>query len=424
MPVRPAANLLFQISLFISTSSSADFLNILNSNSNIYFIGRKTNFAAMNGITIKEVKTKQEMEDFVTMTDKLYADCPYYVPDLRMDIRNTFNPEKNAGLEFSDIRPFLAYDEKGNIAGRIAGIINHRANERWQTRNVRFGFFDFIDRTDVSASLLQAVEQWGKSQGMDTIQGPMGITDFDKEGMLIEDFDRMGSMNTLYNHPYYPRHMEALGYEKEVDWVQIRISVPPATPKKYARVARLSKEMFGLKVRKITDNDITRGDYGHRIFQLLNTAYAPIFGFTELSPKQINNFVKQYLPLIDKRLMPIVENEAGELVGVAVTMCSLSLAMRKAKGRLFPFGWYHLLKALKWKPEDNAEMLLIAVRPDYQMLGVNALFFDDLIPIYNKLGIRWAETGPQLEDNVRELTQWKPLNPTFTKRRRCWKKKL
>lgn len=364
------------------------------------------------------------MDDFVKMVERLYADCPYYVPDLRMDIRNTFNPQKNAGLEFTDIQPFIAYDKKGRPVGRIAGIINHKANQKWHTRNIRFGFFDFIDDTNVSKALLDTVAQWGKERGMDTIQGPMGITDFDKEGMLLEDYDRMGSMNTLYNYPYYPQHMERLGYKKEVDWVQVRIDIPKEIPAKYARVSRLSKEMFNLKVKKLTTKDINHDGYGQRVFHLLNDAYQPIFGFTELSDKQINNFINQYLSLIDKELITLVENEKGELVGVAITMCSLSHAMRKAKGKLFPFGWFHLLKALKWAPEDNAELLLIAVRPDYQMLGVNAIFFDDLIPIYNKHGIRWAETGPQLEDNVRELTQWKPLNPTFIKRRRCYYKKI
>ena len=385
---------------------------------------QRSNFAAMKDLTIKKVETKHEMDDFVKLTDRLYDGCPYYVPDLRMDVRATFDPKKNAGLEFTDIQPFIAYNEKGDAVGRIAGIINHHANDKWKTKNVRFGLFDFIDDTDVSSALLDAVARWGQERGMDTLQGPMGITDFDKEGMLLEDFDQMGSMNTLYNHPYYPRHMEALGYEKEVDWVQVRIDIPQETPARYVRVAKYAKEMFNLKVKKLTDKDINEFNYGHKVFRLLNEAYQPIFGFTELTDKQIDSFLKQYLALIDKRLVTVVENEKDEVIGVVITMYSLSQAMRKAKGKLFPFGWYHLLKALKWKHEDNAELLLIAVRPDYQMMGVNALFFDDLLPIYKELGIRWAETGPQLEDNVRELTQWKPLNPTFIKRRRCYKKKI
>lgn len=381
-------------------------------------------FAVMKNLTIKKVETKQEMNDFIQLAYNLYADCPYYVPDLEMDIHDTFKPHKNAGLEYSDIQAFVAYDNNGVPVGRIAGIINHRANEKWGVKNVRFAFFDFYDNKEISEKLLKAVETWGKERGMKRIQGPMGITDFDKEGMLIEDFDLIGSMNTLYNYPYYPKHMEALGYEKEVDWLQVRIDIPQEIPPKYHRVAKLSKEMFNLKVKKLTRKDITRIGYGQRVFQLLNEAYAPIFGFAALSDKQIDSFVNQYMSLVDLDLVTVVENEKEEPVGVAITMCSLSKALQKSKGKLFPFGWFHLLKALKWKPEDNAELLLIAVRPDYQMLGVNAIFFDDLIPIYNQHGIRWAETGPQLEDNVRELTQWKPLNPTFTKRRRCYKKNI
>ncbi len=378
----------------------------------------------MKNIRVKKVETKREMNDFVRFAAQLYAGCQYYVPDLNMDIIDSLNPKKNVGSECSEIQPFIAYNAAGKTVGRIAGIINHRANEKWKTKNVRFGFIEFIDDLEVSAALLEAVEQWGKERGMDCIQGPMGIFDFDKEGMLVEDFDKLGSMITIYNYPYYPRHMEKLGYEKEVDWVQVAIEVPREIPPKYARVAKFAGEMFGLHVRKLTNTDISKRGYGKKIFHLLNVAYAPLFGYTELSDKQIDLYIKRYLPLIDKQLLPVIENENGELIGAAVTMGSLSHALRKTKGKLLPFGWYHLLRALKWKREDTAELLLIAVRPDFQGLGVNALFFADLIPIYNKYHFTRAETGPQLEDNMRELTQWKPLNPTYTKRRRCYKKNL
>ncbi|WP_337951293.1 N-acetyltransferase [Paraprevotella clara] len=378
----------------------------------------------MRKVNVKEVNTEREMDDFVGLTERLYAGSPYYVPDMETDIRETFDPRKNAGLDFSDIQPFIAYDEHGNAVGRIVGIINHRANKKWHTKNVRFGFVEFIDDKDVSAALLKAVERWGRERGMDCIQGPMGIFDFDKEGMLVEDFDRIGSMVTIYNPPYYPEHLEALGYEKEVDWVQVSIEVPKDVPDKYARVAELSKEMFGLRSRKLTRADISRRGYGRKVFDLLNVSYSPLFGYTKLSDRQIDTYLKRYLPLLDLRMLSVVENEKGELVGVAITMPSLSHALRKSKGRLWPLGWFYLLRALKWRREEKAEMFLVAVRPDYQGLGVNALFFNDLIPVYNRLGFRYAETGPQLEDNVKELSQWKPLHPTFTKRRRCYKKIL
>ena len=363
------------------------------------------------------------MDDFVRLPRTIYAGNPCYVPDLEADIRDTFDPRKNAGLDFTDIQPFVAYDGEGHAVGRIAGIINHRANQKWGTRNVRFGFIEFTDDARVSAALLHAVEQWGRERGMTRIEGPMGIFDFDKEGMLVEDFDRMGSMVTIYNPPYYPRHLEALGYTKEVDWVQVSVEVPREVPAKYARVARLSGEMFGLHVRKLTTREVKQG-YGRKVFRLLNAAYAPLFGYTELSDRQIDDYLKRYIPLLDWQLLPVVENEQGELVGVAITMPSLSHTLRKTGGRLLPWGWLHLIRALKWKREDKAELFLIAVRPDYQGLGVNALFFADLIPIYNRYGFTRAETGPQLEDNIKELSQWKPLNPTLGKRRRCYGKSL
>lgn len=377
----------------------------------------------MKRIRIKTVKTKHEINDFVNLTDRIYADCPQYVPDLKSDIKDIFNPN-NVILEHSEIKAFVAYDEEGKVTGRILGIINHNANKKWNTRNVRFGYIEFLDDIEISKALLEAVEKWGREKGMEYIQGPMGFFDFDKEGMLIEDFDQTGSMVTIYNPPYYPKHMETLGYKKEVDWVQVCLEVPKEIPAKYSRVAKLSQEMFGLHVKKLNNTDIYKRGYGRKIFNLINTAYSPLFGYTELSEKQIDLYIDKYLPLIDKKMVPVIENEDGELIGVTITMGSLSHAMQKAKGSLFPFGWYHILRSLKWKREEKAELLLIAIRPDYQGLGVNALFFNDLIPIYNKYKFKYAETGPQLEDNIKELSQWKALNPTYTKRRRCYKKKI
>lgn len=376
----------------------------------------------MSTVCVKKVETGKEMDDFVHFTRGHYAHCKQYVPDLERDVRDMFNPKRNAGLEFTDIQPFVAYRD-GKPVGRIAGIINHHANQKWNKRNVRFGFIEFIDDQEVSRALLDAVAQWGQERGMDRIQGPMGITDFDKEGMLVEDFDLTGSLTAIYNYDYYPRHLEALGFEKEADWLQVRVEVPQEIPPKYQRVAQYCREQVGLRVVKVTDKDI-RGEYGKKIFHLLNAAYSPLFGYTELSEGQIDDFVKQYIAMVDKQFIPLVENEKGELVGVAITMTSMVEAFQRSGGRIWPFGWWPLLGGLKWNKADHAEMLLIAVRPDYQGLGVNALFFEDLIPLYNKYGIRWAETGPQLEDNVRELNQWKPLNPKTVKRRRCYTKTI
>lgn len=377
----------------------------------------------MEKIDVVKVSSKRQLDDFIGLPAAIYRDCQQYVPDLESDTRSLLDPKGNPAFEFSAIQPFLAYCG-GSAVGRIVGIINRKANERWQTRNVRFALIEFVDDRRVSAALLQAVAEWGRSLGMDRIEGPLGITDFDKEGMLIEDFDLTGTMSTIYNPPYYHLHLEALGFGKEVDWLQVRIEVPREVPARYARTAQYAREQIGLRVVKLTNNQILRGGYGKKVFDLLNTAYSPLFGFSQLSERQVDDFLRKYLSLIDKRLIPVVLNAEGEVVGVAVTMGCLSQAMRKARGSLWPMGWWHLLKALKWRREGSAEMLLIAVRPDYQGLGVNALFFDDLIPIYNQLGFRWAETGPQLEDNVRELSQWKPLKPQYVKRRRCYTKKI
>lgn len=377
----------------------------------------------MEKIDVVKVSSKRQLDDFIGLPATIYRDCQQYVPDLESDTRSLLDPKRNPAFEFSAIQPFVAYCG-GSAVGRIVGIINRKANERWQTRNVRFALIEFVDDRRVSAALLQAVAEWGRSLGMDRIEGPLGITDFDKEGMLIEDFDLTGTMSTIYNPPYYHLHLEALGFGKEVDWLQVRIEVPREVPARYARTAQYAREQIGLRVVKLTNSQILRGGYGKKVFDLLNTAYSPLFGFSQLSERQVDDFLRKYLSLIDKRLIPVVLNAEGEVVGVAVTMGCLSQAMRKARGRLWPMGWWHLLKALKWRREGSAEMLLIAVRPDYQGLGVNALFFDDLIPIYNQLGFRWAETGPQLEDNVRELSQWKPLKPQYVKRRRCYTKKI
>ena len=377
----------------------------------------------MEGISVVKVRNRQQMSDFIRIADVVYSNCEQYVPDLERDIRAIFNRKKNAGMDFADLQPFVAYRGK-EVVGRIVGIVNRKANKRWNTSKVRFSLIEFIDDTAVSEALIKAVEDWGREKGMTEIIGPMGITDFDKEGMLIDDFHLQGSLTAIYNPPYYPQHLERLGFQKEVDWVQIRVQVPKEVPAKYARVSDYAHQMLGLRVEKLTDKQVAHDGYGQQIFHLLNQAYAGLYGFSEFSHDQIDDFVKHYLKLLDNRLMPVVFNDKNEMVGAAVTMGSLAEAMHKAHGRLLPFGWFHLLKALKWKPADHAEMLLIAVRPDYQGLGVNALFFSDLIPIYNQLGFKWAETGPQLEDNVRELSQWKPLHPQTVKRRRCYKKSI
>lgn len=376
----------------------------------------------MKTLTVVSVHSAKAMDDFIALPKQLYANCQQFVPDLDTDVRNMFNPKKNSGLTFSEVEGFVAYRD-GDPVGRVVAIINKHANEKWNNKVVRFSYLDFIDDEAVSKALLDTVEQWGRERGMDKIEGPLGITDYDKEGMLVSDFDMMGSMVTYYNYPYYPTHMDRLGYEKAVDWLSVRVAVPKETPAKYARVAKLAPEMFDLHTRVLTKKEIRQG-YIYKVFDLLNAAFSPLFGFSAFTHEQAKEFMNLYLPLIDTEMIPVVENGQGELISIAVTIGRLSHALRKANGRMLPFGWYHLIKALKWKPEDTVELLLIAVRPDMQGLGVTAMLFDKLIGVYNKKGFKWAETGPQLEDNFKELSQWSALHPQYVKRRRCYQKDL
>lgn len=364
------------------------------------------------------------MDDFVRLPSVIYKGNSCYVPDLESDTRGFFVKKTNPGLEFSDIQAFNVYDEQHHIVGRVAAMINHRANEIWNTKYVRFGMIEFIDDPEVSALLINAVEQWGAAKGMTKIQGPMGITDFDKEGMLIEDFDEVGSMETLYNPPYYPAHLEKMGFMKEADWIQVKFDVPSELPARFGRVAALVNEMYDLRVRKLTKKEVFDGGYGKKLFDLMNKAYKPLFGFSEISDASVDHYVHEYVPLLDLRMVPVIEDKDGNLVAVAITLGSLTNALRKSKGKLWPTGWIHLLKALKFKHEDKVEMMLVAVDPEFQGMGVNALIFEDLIKVYNEMGFKWAETCPMLEDNLKVLTQWKPLHPQYYKRRRCFGREI
>lgn len=375
----------------------------------------------MSDIIIKEVKTNKDLDRFIQFNYDLYKGNPYAVPELYIDLKATFSPKKNAALEFCDFQLFTA-ERDGKTVGRVAAIINNRANEAWNTLNVRFGWIDFIDDYDVSSKLLDTVAEWGKARGMNNMQGPMGFIDFDREGMLIEGFDKIGTMSTHYNYPYYPEHMQRYGMEKEIDWIERLVQEPEKVPEKFARIAEIAAKRSNLHVKKLKSmKEVHEKGYGKKIFDLINESYSPLFGYSRLTEKQIQQLVNTYLHLIDLRMQTLVMNEDEELVGVGLSMPSIVKALQKSGGKLFPFGWWHLLKSLKWKHEECVELLLIAVRPDYQGKGVNALLFNDLIPIYGKMGFKWAETNPQLEDNYQSAAQWEYLSPKIVKRRRCFR---
>lgn len=371
-------------------------------------------------VEIKKVTSRKELKQFIRFNYEFYKNNPYAVPDLYDDMLRTFSPGKNAALDFCEADYFLALRE-GHIVGRVAAIINRRANATWKKRQVRFGWIDFIDDIEVSRALIDTVKQWGRERGMDTIEGPLGFTDLDAEGMLIEGFDQLSTMATTYNYPYYPRHMEQLGLTKSVDWVEMKIYVPDEIPEKHRRIADIIQRKYGLRVRKLSGKRrLLHSGVVHDIFRLINEAYAPLFGYSEMTEKQIDQYVRMYLPVLDLRMVTVVENTAGELVAVGISMPSLSSALQRARGRLLPLGWFYLLRALRWRRPEALDLLLVAVRPDYQNKGVNALLFTDLIPVYQKLGFKYAESNPELEMNEKVQNQWQYFHTEQHKRRRCF----
>ena len=375
-------------------------------------------------VEIKKVSNKAELKKFIRFNYEFYKDNPYSVPDLYDDMLNTFSPQKNAAFEFCEADYFLAMRD-GKIVGRVAAIINHRANETWNKKVVRFGWIDFVDDLDVSRALIDTVKQWGRERGMNEIEGPLGFTDMDAEGMLIDGFDQLSTMATIYNYPYYPEHMNLLGLERSADWVEMKVYIPDAIPEKHKRISAIIAQKYKLHIRKITSRkEIKETGIAHDIFRLINKAYTPLFNYSQMTERQIDQYVNMYVPVLDLRMVSIVENEQNEIVAVGISMASLSEALQKAKGKLLPFGWFHLLKALKWKRPKMLDLLLVAVRPDYQGKGVNALLFTDLIPVYQELGFEYAETNPELEMNDKVQNQWQYFKTEQHIRRRCFKGSL
>lgn len=375
-------------------------------------------------VEIRSVSTKRDLKKFIRFNYELYKNNAYSVPDLYEDMMDTFSKEKNPAFEFCDAEYFLAYKD-GKLVGRVAAIINNRANETWNTKNVRFGWIDFVDDKEVSAALLNAVAQWGKQHGMTDIVGPLGFTDIDAEGMLIEGFDQLSTMATIYNYPYYPKHMVELGFEKQTDWIEKKLFVPKSVPDGYQRIADIVMKRCNLHIHKIKSRkEIKNTDLPYRIFDLINEAYSPLFGYSKMSKRQVDQYVKSYFPLLDMRMVTVVEDANNEIVAVGVSMPSIARALQKAKGKLFPFGWFHLAKALFFKHSDILDLLLVGVKPEYQSKGVNALLFADLIPTYIKMGFRYGETNPELEGNEKVQSQWKYLESETHKRRRCYHKAL
>lgn len=374
-------------------------------------------------IEIRTVSSKREMNEFVRFANRLYKDNKYYVPSMPMDDKNTLNKDKNGAFEFCDAELYLAYDG-GKPVGRVAAIVNYKANEAWNVNQVRFGWFDFIDDINVSKALLEAVVKFGQARGMTQIVGPLGFTDFDPEGMLVEGFDRLSTMALIYNHPYYPEHMKQLGYYKETGWVEYRITIPEELPERHIRLAEMVRERYHLKVRKLDRKQIADEKYGQKLFRLINETYCVLYGYSLLSEKQIDQYVDLYLGFIDLKMVTFIENEEGELIAAGVSMPSLSEALQKCRGELFPLGWWYLLKTIFIKKPDTLDLLLIGVKPEWQNKGVNSLLFVDLFQNYRNMGFKYAETNANLETNHKVQAMWDPFEKELHKRRWVFGKEI
>ncbi|MDE6022055.1 MAG: N-acetyltransferase [Muribaculaceae bacterium] len=372
-------------------------------------------------IEIREIPlVPKALKKFTQFQIDMYEDNPYYVPPLISDDVDTLNPKKNPAYEFCDVRCFMAYKGEKPV-GRIAAIINNKLNDKTGAKDIRFGFIDFIDEIEVSRGLLDKVEEWGRERGLERIVGPLGFTDLDYEGMLVEGFDQLSTMATIYNYSYYPEHMHALGYDKDTDWVEYVMDVPDGVPEKHNRISEIVKKKFGLRVVKFSSKKEIKEKYGRALFELINEAYEKLYQYSPLSDRQIEHYIDVYLGLLDLSLVCCIVDSDDKLVGVGISMPSMSRALQKSKGKMFPFGWYHLLKGLKGK-NDRVDLLLVAVKPEYQGKGVNALLFQDLIPAYIAHGYKYAESNPELETNAKVQNQWDSFSHRQNKRRRSFTK--
>ena len=387
----------------------------------------------MSSVEVKKVVDKKGLETFIQFRYDLYRGNKFDAPNLHSDEVQTLSPyikEKDAAFEFCEAQYFLAYKD-GKVVGRVAGIINHRYNKQWNRPAARFGWIDFIDDIEVSTALLKAVEEWGHEKGMKELIGPLGFTDMDPEGMLIKGFDQLGTMATSYNYDYYPRHMEQMGiWEKDNDYVEYKLYVPKeGMPEKFLKISEMIMKRYNLQVKKLTKEDILGPQqYGQRVFDVINKTFGHLYGYSEMSQQQIDQYVKMYFKFLDLELVTLIEDHSlpeHPVVGVGITIPSLTRALQKCRnGRLWPFGWWHVLRALKLKKTKVVDLLLIGVLPEYRSKGANSLLFYDLIPIYQKYGFLWGETHVEMETNEKVQNQWQYVEHEQHKRRRCYKKNI
>lgn len=374
-------------------------------------------------VEIIEVKTKAQLRAFVRFPEKLYRNNSCYVPPLEFDQMDTLDQEKGAAQEFCDSALYLAY-KNGELAGRVAAIINKLANKQWKHDEVRFGWYDFVDDAEVSKALMDKVEEFGRKYKMNTIVGPLGFTDFDPEGLLIKGYDKVGTMALIYNHPYYVDHIEAMGFAKEIDWYEYRVTIPEKLPERVARVANIIQQKANVHIRPITRKMIREEDFGHKLFDAINECYKKLYNFTILPTHMAEKYLGFYLSILDLNFLSAVFNEKNELVAFGISMPSINKALQKCRGRLFPFGWWSLMRSLYFKREKSVELLLIGCMPEYQNQGLTSLITADMFRKYCKAGIKYAESNAVLEDNIRSQGQYKDFETEQEKVRRSYIKHL
>lgn len=374
-------------------------------------------------VEIKQIITRRGLKDFVKFGNDFYKDCEHFCPQLIQDELNTFDPKINPAHEVCEHILFMAYRDNRAV-GRIAGIINHAANSKWNVKHVRFGWIDFIDDEEVSRALLDEVAAWGRSKGMEQINGPVGFTDFDHQGLLLEGYEHLAPMASLYNYPYYVRHMESYGLVKEADWIEYQIYPPQELPERFSRMDKIVRERSNVRVDKVKNSKELVKKYGIQYMDVIDIAYQKLYNFQPMTERQKKYYCDVYFPILNFDFVTVVINDKDEVVGVGVGMPDVSEALRKCKGKLFPRGWRYMLKALKAKQMDAFDLLIIAVRPDYQDKGLNAVIIADQHPYFVKYGIKRVETTSILETNSKNQTHWEMFPHKIHKRRRAYIKDI
>jgi hypothetical protein len=384
----------------------------------------------MTPVEIKSVATKRDLKAFIQLHYDLYRGNQYDAPNLYSDEVKTLSKDKNAAFEFCEAEYYLAYRD-GKVVGRVAAIINHRYNEQCKRLAVRFGWIDLIDDEEVMRALLTAVENYGREHGMNEIIGPLGFTDMDPEGMLIMGFDQLGTMATIYNYEYYPKLMEKMdGYEKDNDYVEFKAFVPKVgMPEKFIRMSELVMKRYNLQCPQVNSKNVFGPNgYGRKIFNVINETFSGLYGYSQMSDRQIDEYVNEYFKYVTFDLICVIEDwntPDHKVVGFGITIPSLSKALQKCRnGRIWPFGWWHLIKALKFHKTNIVDMLLIGILPEYRAKGANALLFYNLIPAFQKYGFDWGETHVHMESNTSVQNLWLNFENEQHKRRRCYKKAL